>query len=142
MDPSAARVLITRAAAGLVVHLQNQHGALMFRQSGGYGEESSPVCHSVGEFPIEDSDVLLGMLDVVSERQPYGVPVWVSGSQFPMWEHSQLVIDVVAGRGAGFSLEASEGVRFLSRARIHAQRHAEAVQPGVTDSVRVQPFRR
>jgi uncharacterized protein len=133
MEPSAARVLITRAAAGLVVHLQNQHGALMFRQADGFDDCSSPLCHPVGEFSLEDTDVLLGMLEVVSERQPYGVPVWVSGPQLPLWEHSQLVIDVMAGRGAGFSLEASEGVRFVSRARASAE---------PTNPVRVPPFRR
>lgn len=114
----------------------------MFRQSGGNGDESSPVCYPVGEFSVEDSDVLWGMLDVVSERQPYGVPVWVAGPQVPVWEHSQLVIDIAAGRGAGYSLEASEGVRFLSRARIVAERHPVADRPVSADPVRVQPFRR
>jgi uncharacterized protein (DUF779 family) len=112
------RVLITRPAGELLIHLQKRHGPLMFHQSGAGGDGSSPICYLVGEFPIGDSDVLLGMLDVVSERQPFGVPVWVSGPQYPVWEHTQMVIDVVAGRGAGFSLEAGQGVRFLSRARI------------------------
>ncbi|MHA3023469.1 DUF779 domain-containing protein [Mycobacterium sp. BMJ-28] len=128
MEASAPRVLITRAAADLVMHLQTRHGALMFHQSGGCCDGSSPMCYPVGEFSIGDSDVLLGVLDVVSERQPYGVPVWVSGPQYAVWEHSQLVIDVVPGRGAGFSLEAPEGLRFLSRARVVPERNA-AVLP-------------
>jgi len=125
MGTAAAGVSITRAAAALVVHLQNRHGALLFRQSEGGGVDPAPVCSPVGEFSIEDSDVLLGMLDVVSARQPYGVPVWVAGPAFPAWEHSQMVIDVVPGRGAGFSLEASEGVRFLSLARVVPTRHTD-----------------
>ncbi|WP_395308101.1 DUF779 domain-containing protein [Mycobacterium sp. AMU20-3851] len=138
METAAARVSITRAAAALVVHLQNRHGALMFRQSEASGDDPAPVCCPVGEFSVGDSDVLLGMLDVVSARQPYGVPVWVSGPAFPVWEHSQMVIDVAPGRGAGFSLEASEGVRFLSLARIVPARHVEASHG---DSARGQPSR-
>ncbi|MCV7353934.1 DUF779 domain-containing protein [Mycolicibacterium fluoranthenivorans] len=124
----ATRVLITRGAADLVLRLQNRYGALMFHQSGGTCDGSSPMCYPVGEYAIGDSDVLLGVLDVVSERQPYGVPVWVSGPQYTVWEHSQLVIDVVPGRAAGFSLEASVGLRFLSRARVVPERNA-AVLP-------------
>ena len=45
------------------------------------------------------------------------MPVWISGPQFEAWKHTQLVIDVVPGRGGGFSLEAPEGMRFLSRGR-------------------------
>lgn len=124
----ATRVLITRGAADLVLRLQNRYGALMFHQSGGTSDGSSPMCYPVGEYAIGDSDVLLGVLDVVSERQPYGVPVWLSGPQYTVWEHSQLVIDVVPGRAAGFSLEASVGLRFLSRARVVPERNA-AVLP-------------
>ena len=142
MDSPAARVLITRAAAGLVVHLQNRNGALMFRQSGGFGVSSTLMCHPVGEFSIEDSDVLFGMLDVVSDRQPYGVPVWVSGPQVPVWEHSQLVIDVESGRGTGFSLEESEGMRFVSLARVVPTRHVDAARTSIAEPARVQPFRR
>ena len=64
-----------------------------------------------------DRDVLLGLLDVVGDSQPDGVPVWISGPQFDAWKHTQLVIDLVPGRGGGFSLEAPEGMRFLSRGR-------------------------
>ncbi|MHC9291753.1 DUF779 domain-containing protein [Mycobacterium sp. LTG2003] len=140
MASAVARVLITRAAAGLVIHLQNRHGALMFRQSGDCGDDSSPVCCRVGEFSIEDSDVLLGMLDVVSERQPHGVPVWVSGPQFPAWERTQPVIDVARGRGVGFSLEASEGMRFLLRARAVDGGRSDVDLADCADPLRVQPF--
>jgi uncharacterized protein (DUF779 family) len=108
-----SRALITEAAAELLRRLQGRHGALMFHQSGGCCDGSSPMCYPVGEFVVGDRDVLLSILDVGAD----GVPVWISGPQFQAWKHTQLVIDVVAGRGGGFSLEAPEGMRFLSRGR-------------------------
>jgi uncharacterized protein (DUF779 family) len=107
------RVLITEAAVGLLRRLQDRHGALMFHQSGGCCDGSSPMCYPEGEFIVGDRDVLLAILDVGDD----GVPVWISGPQFEAWKHTQLVIDVVPGRGGGFSLEAPEGMRFLSRGR-------------------------
>jgi len=107
------RVLITRAAAAVLERLQRRHGPVMFHQSGGCCDGSSPMCYPAGDFTVGDRDVLLGILEVGSGE----VPVWISGPQFAAWKHTQLVIDVVPGRGSGFSLEAPEGVRFLSRGR-------------------------
>jgi uncharacterized protein (DUF779 family) len=109
---SVGRVLITGAAAALLDRLQQQHGPVMFHQSGGCCDGSSPMCYPDGDFIVGDRDVLLGVLEVGA-----GVPVWISGPQFATWRHTQLIIDVVPGRGGGFSLEAPEGVRFLSRGR-------------------------
>jgi uncharacterized protein len=106
------RVVITSAAAKLLGELADRHGPLMFHQSGGCCDGSSPMCYPDGDFIVGDRDVLLGVLDVGA-----GVPVWISGPQFQAWKHTQLVIDVVPGRGGGFSLEAPEGMRFLSRGR-------------------------
>jgi uncharacterized protein len=103
------RVRITTAAADLVARLVARHGPVMFHQSGGCCDGSAPMCYPDGEFIVGDRDILLG---VVAES-----PVWISGPQFEAWKHTQLVIDVVAGRGGGFSLEAPEGVRFLARGR-------------------------
>lgn len=103
------RVLITDVAADLLRSLQDRHGPVMFHQSGGCCDGSSPMCYPDGEFIVGDRDVLLGVL--------VGAPVWISGPQFETWQHTQLVIDVVPGRGGGFSLEAPDGVRFLSRGR-------------------------
>jgi uncharacterized protein len=112
-----SRVLITEAAADLLRRLQDRHGALMFHQSGGCCDGSSPMCYPDGEFLVSDRDILLAVLDVGLHAQPEGVPVWISGPQFEAWKHTQLVIDVVPGRGGGFSVEAPEGMRFLSRGR-------------------------
>jgi hypothetical protein len=70
------------------------------------------MCYPDGDFIVGDRDILLAILDVGD-----GVPVWISGPQFQAWKHTQLVIDVVPGRGGGFSVEAPEGMRFLSRGR-------------------------
>jgi hypothetical protein len=106
-------VVITAAAAELLARLQERHGPVMYHQSGGCCDGSSPMCYPRGDFLVGDRDVLLGVLDIGE-----GVPVWISGPQYQAWKHTQLVIDVVPGRGGGFSLEAPEGVRFLSRGRV------------------------
>src|SRR6476659_5176563 len=124
-----SRALITAAAADLLQKLQSRHGALMFHQSGGCCDGSSPMCYPDGDFIVGDRDVLLAILDVGD-----GVPIWISGSQFDAWRHTQLVIDVVPGRGGGFSLEAPEGMRFLSRGRAFSDaENAElAATPAIT----------
>ncbi|MGV0596602.1 DUF779 domain-containing protein [Mycolicibacterium porcinum] len=129
MGQAPARALITAAAAVLLARLQQRHGALMFHQSGGCCDGSSPMCYPDGEFIVGDRDILLAVLDVGD-----GVPVWISGPQFEAWKHTQLVIDVVPGRGGGFSLEATEGMRFLSRGRAFTDSENEqlADQPPVT----------
>src|SRR6202023_251860 len=114
MDPGPPPgVVITADAAALLARLQDRHGPVMFHQSGGCCDGSSPMCYPRADFLVGDRDVLLGVLDVGAE----GVPVWISGPQYQTWKHTQLVIDVVPGRGGGFSLEAPEGMRFLSRGR-------------------------
>lgn len=109
----SVRVQITAAAADLLSRLADRHGPLMFHQSGGCCDGSSPMCYPVGDFIVGDRDVLLGILDIAED----GVPVWISGPQYQTWAHTQLIIDAVPGRGGGFSLEAPEGMRFLSRGR-------------------------
>jgi uncharacterized protein len=124
------RVVITSDAATLLGELQDRHGPVMFHQSGGCCDGSSPMCYPDGDFIVGDRDVLLGVLDVGAA----GVPVWISGPQFQAWKHTQLVIDVVPGRGGGFSLEAPEGKRFLSRGRAfsEAENAALAATPVIT----------
>ncbi|MFT4288548.1 DUF779 domain-containing protein [Nocardioides sp.] len=114
------RVDVTPAAAELIRELTAQHGRVMFHQSGGCCDGSSPMCYPYGEFLTGDADVHLGDLDVgldpEDERSP--VEVWMSREQFGYWSHTHLTIDVVPGRGAGFSLEGPTGKRFLIRSRL------------------------
>lgn len=116
MPEDAPRVALTPAAADLIRRLQADHGPLMFHQSGGCCDGSAPMCYPLGEFRTGASDVLLGELEVDGVEEPVGF--WMSASQFERWRHTHLTVDVVPGRGSGFSLEAPEGVRFLIRSRL------------------------
>ncbi|MFI6172090.1 DUF779 domain-containing protein [Nocardia sp. NPDC051052] len=137
MSAAPPRLVATVGAAALLRRLRDVHGALMMHQSGGCCDGSSPMCYPLGEFIVGDRDVLLGILDLrlavgeVPASLPSAdldaVPVWISGSQFQAWKHTQLVLDVVPGRGGGFSLEAPEGWRFLSRARAFTDAENEAL---------------
>jgi uncharacterized protein (DUF779 family) len=104
------RVAMTDAAAAVLRQLVARHGSLLFHQSGGCCDGSAPMCFPRDEFRVGEWDVLLGVLD--------GVPFYIGGRQFEAWQHTQLLIDVVPGCGAGFSLEAPLGVRFLTRSRV------------------------
>ena len=119
------RVAVTGEAAQLLRRLTGLHGPLMFHQSGGCCDGSSPMCYPDGEFRLGGSDVHLGDLDVGLE-QP--VSFWMSGPQFEYWKHTHLTVDVVAGRGSGFSVEAPEGVRFLIRSRVFTDEEYAALQ--------------
>ena len=109
------RVALTPAAAALLLRLEGVHGPLMFHQSGGCCDGSAPMCYPLGEFRIGNADVLLGELDPGNGG---AVPFYMSRSQFEYWKHTHLTVDVVPGRGSGFSVEAPEGVRFLIRSRL------------------------
>lgn len=104
------RVEITDKAAQVVGTLKAQHGALLFHQSGGCCDGSAPMCYPANEFRVGPQDVLLGEIA--------GCNFYIGAAQFEYWQHTQLIIDVVPGRGSGFSLEAPEGVRFLTRSRV------------------------
>ena len=115
-----ARVLITHAAAAMVEKLRVQHGPLMFHQSGGCCDGSAPMCFPAGEFKVGGQDVLLGEIA--------GCPFYIGAAQFEYWRHTQLIIDVVPGRGAGFTVEAPEGVRFLTRSRVFTDEEADELR--------------
>lgn len=123
-----ARVALTDAAAALLVRLRDKHGELMFHQSGGCCDGSSPMCFPDGDFITGDSDVHLGDLAIGSDGAAFTVPVWMSRNQFEYWKHTHLTIDVVPGRGAGFSVEAPEGVRFLIRSRLFTDEEWELLR--------------
>lgn len=105
-----ARVTATPAALKLIAELTARHGPLMFHQSGGCCDGSAPMCYPKGEFKIGARDVLLGEVG--------GAPFYIGGDQFERWQHTRLTLDVVPGRGSGFSLEAPEGVRFVIRSDV------------------------
>jgi len=113
-----SRVALTPAAAELLRLLWVRHGPLMFHQSGGCCDGSSPMCYPAGDFLTGDSDVLLGIFDVSEGLKPQPLEFWMSREQFNYWSHTHLTVDVVPGRGSGFSVEAPEGKRFLIRSAL------------------------
>jgi len=113
MTEGILRVTATDSARALIAILHAKHGDLMFHQSGGCCDGSAPMCYPRREFVIGDYDRLLGHIG--------GVPFYISGPQFEYWKHTQLIIDVVPGRGGMFSLDGPEGLRFLTRSRLFTE---------------------
>lgn len=114
----------TPAAAALVAELRDEHGPLLFHQSGGCCDGSAPMCYPRGDFRIGQRDVLLGWVA--------GCPWFIGGDQFDYWKHTGLTLDVVPGRGSGFSLESPRGVRFIVRSRVLAPDELAALPPPLT----------
>jgi uncharacterized protein (DUF779 family) len=120
------RVELTSAAEDLLRTLYKTHGPLMFHQSGGCCDGSSPMCYQAGEFRVGGQDVKLGDLKVAGIQELIGF--WMSASQFEYWKHTHLTVDVVDGRGGGFSLESPEGKRFLIRSRLYSDQDWEILE--------------
>ncbi|MYN30522.1 DUF779 domain-containing protein [Duganella levis] len=121
MNHAIARVTATPAALDMIAALRDRHGPLMFFQSGGCCDGSTPMCYPAGEFSISDTDVYLGNLD--------GTPFYMGREQFEYWEHTQLIIDVVEGNGGMFSLDNGTGKRFLTRSRLFSDEELAMLQP-------------
>jgi uncharacterized protein (DUF779 family) len=107
------KVVCTKKASELIGDLKQKHGPLMFHQSGGCCDGSSPMCYQADEVLIGEQDILLGYIE--------GCPFYIGKAQYGYWKHTQLIIDVVEGRGGMFSLEGPEGVRFLTRSRVFTE---------------------
>lgn len=115
-----AKVLSTPVADALIDRLRKKNGPVLFHQSGGCCDGSSPMCYPQDDFIVGDEDVKLGEIN--------GAPFYMSPSQYEYWKHTQLIIDVVEGRGGMFSLENGEGVRFLTRSRLFTDEEIEQLQ--------------
>ena len=111
------RVIATDAALELIELLKERHGPIMFHQSGGCCDGSSPMCYEQGDLLLGNQDVLLGEIG--------DSPFYMHKNQFDYWKHTQLIIDVVDGRGGMFSLEGVEGKRFLTRSRAFTKEELE-----------------
>ena len=107
----------------MMAQLAGKHGPLMFHQSGGCCDGSAPMCYPAGDFRVGRQDVLLGHVGPAGD-----IPVWIGAAQFEYWQHTQVTIDVVPGRGAGFSLEGPEGVRFIVRSRVFSDAENDALE--------------
>lgn len=115
------RIVATPAALELIERLKSKHGPVMFHQSGGCCDGSSPMCFPAGEFKVGGQDVLLGEIG--------GCAFYIGAAQFEYWKHTQLIVDVVTGLGGMFSLEGPEGVRFHTRSRIYTEEEWAALPP-------------
>jgi len=115
------RVTATPAAISLLRTLRQDHGDILFHQSGGCCDGSSPMCYPKGDYIVGDSDIRLGEID--------GVPFFMSASQFGYWQHTQIIIDVVPGRGGMFSLENGTETRFLTRSRLFDDAELDQLAP-------------
>jgi len=126
MSTKPERVTATPAALELIAQLTAKHGAILFHQSGGCCDGSSPMCFATGEFLVGPDDVLLGAIG--------GAPFYMSPAQFEYWKYTQLIIDVVDGMGGMFSLENGTGKRFLTRSRLFRDEEVAALETSGTGS--------
>lgn len=115
------RVLITEEAKKVMDQLRDKHGELMFHQSGGCCDGSSPMCYKAGQFRVGKSDVKLG--------EVYGAPFYMARDQFKYWQYMQLTLDVKEGRGSSFSIEIPLGVRFLIKSKMFTEDQIKDLEP-------------
>lgn len=116
-----ARVLVSDKAKQIIDELREQHGTLMFHQSGGCCDGSSPMCFPKGELMLNETDIWLGNI--------HGCHFYMSHDQFEYWKHTQLILDVVPGRGASFSLEIPMGIRFVIKSRMFTDTELNQLMP-------------
>ncbi|TKB97872.1 DUF779 domain-containing protein [Pedobacter cryophilus] len=115
------RVDVTPAAVKVIDDLKGRFGELMFHQSGGCCDGSSPMCFEKGDFKIGSSDVKIGEVE--------GCEFFMSISQFEYWQHTHLTLDVTPGRGSSFSIEIPMGIRFLIRSRLYTDEEMKDLEP-------------
>ncbi|UOB15915.1 DUF779 domain-containing protein [Abyssalbus ytuae] len=115
------RVLITNKAKGVIDELREKHGELIFHQSGGCCDGSSPMCFPKGELMINENDIWLG--------QVHGCNFYMSKDQFDYWKHTQLTLDITPGRGSSFSLEIPLGIRFVIKSKIFTENELKNLTP-------------
>ena len=120
VENEVERVSATPEALALIRRLEQRHGLLMFHQSGGCCDGSSPMCYPRGDLMVGAQDILLGEIG--------GQPFYIGAAQFEYWQHTHLIIDVVPGRGGMFSLEGPEGMRFLTRSRLYTDEEARRLE--------------
>ena len=121
---SAERISATPEAINVIRELREEHGELMFHQSGGCCDGSQPMCFEKGEFKVGSNDVYLGDVD--------GCSFFMSSDQFEYWQHTKLTMDIVPGRGSSFSLEIPLGLRFIIRSRLFTDQEAANLSPVIS----------
>jgi uncharacterized protein (DUF779 family) len=108
-------------ASALIKELKGRFGDLMFHQSGGCCDGSSPMCFEKGEFKLGGSDVKIGTID--------DCEFWMSKDQFEYWQHTQLTIGITKGYGSSFSIEIPTGFRFMIHSRLFTDDELKNLEP-------------
>ncbi len=121
MEDLTKRVLVTDRAKEVIDQLRERHGELMFHQSGGCCDGSSPMCFPKGELMLNNNDVHLGNI--------HGCNFYMSKDQFEYWKHTQITVDITTGRGSSFSLEIPMGLRFVIKSRLYTDDERENLEP-------------
>lgn len=121
MARAIKRVLVTDRAEKIIDQLRERHGELMFHQSGGCCDGSSPMCFPKGELMLNETDIWLGNI--------HGCDFFISKDQFEYWKHTQLTVDITTGRGSSFSLEIPLGLRFVIKSRLYTDEETEHLVP-------------
>jgi len=116
-----SRVEITPEAELIVEGLRSRFGPLMFHQSGGCCDGSTPMCFEKGDFKVGGSDVCLGEIA--------GCEFWMNKDQFEYWQYTHLTIHVTPGRGSSFSLEIPMGIRFITQSRLFTDEEMTDLEP-------------
>ena len=123
MEPTE-RISATPEAAAIIHQLRDEHGELMFHQSGGCCDGSQPMCFEKGEFKVGGSDVYMGDVE--------GCGFFMARDQFEYWQHTKLTMDISPGRGSSFSLEIPLGLRFLIRSRLFTDEESKNMPPVIS----------
>lgn len=103
-------VQATPAALEAIHRLEAAHGRLMFFQSGGCCDGTSPICLTAGELSLGPGDVCLGEIG--------GASFYIDQDQYDRWGRPRFMIDVSPGPAEGFSLEGLAGVHFVTRTAV------------------------
>ncbi|MEM6455442.1 MAG: DUF779 domain-containing protein [Acidobacteriota bacterium] len=117
------RVAITPEAMAVIDQLRDTHGPLLFHQSGGCCDGSSPMCLAQDDFRVGSRDLQLGEI--------HGCPFYMAPDTYTYFANMHITVDVTPGRGASFSLEIPLGVRFLTVSRVLGDDELTRVAPAV-----------
>ena len=115
------RLCVTEKAKAVIDQLKHSHGDLMFHQSGGCCDGSSPMCFAKGEFMVGSRDLCLGEIE--------GCKFYMASDQFEYYKNSQITVDVTQGRGSSFSLEIPLGLRFMAVSKILSDDELVNIRP-------------
>ena len=117
------RVSVTARARAVIDQLREQHGELIFHQSGGCCDGSAPMCLQKGDFLLGSRDLCLGEI--------HGCGFNMAADQFQYYRNMHITVDVTGGRGSSFSLEIPLGLRFMAVSRVLEEDELDSIRPAL-----------